>query len=110
MAGSHSNLDVALEDVVISNAEIESVLFAAHGDGTQQSASIVSSGDLAAELGLTGSRIGGLWQGVLTSTKMQTPLGAWRLSEPVTLAWSESTQQTVGRRALLAESVRQCLS
>ena len=103
------NLDVALEDVVISNAEIESVLFAAHGDGTQQSASIVSSGDLAAELGLTGSRIGGLWQGVLTSTKMQTPLGAWRLSEPVTLAWSESTQQlSVGAHCWLSQYASVC--
>ncbi len=100
-SGLHFNLDASLTDqqpfkaslratdLSMANAGLDSLELAINGDSVSQAGRLGLRGDVTGELRARGNLAGGVWQGELLPGQLSTPLGDWRLSEAVALAWGE---------------------
>ncbi len=75
---------------------LDSLLFTAQGDATNQRLQIASSGAMAGELDLRGTTQDAVWQGALAPTALTLGDQRWTLERSVDLRWSDDVLQVAG--------------
>ena len=80
------NAEIGLGDLVWGDWRVREARLVAEGDADSQRAELALAGDLQGRLQLAGTWGQAGWQGQLAPTRVETPLGTWRLDKAVAVS------------------------
>ncbi len=102
-------LDLALEEVALEGIDLSSVRLRGEGAAPRQSLALTLAGDVEGRIELSGGPLGPDWRGTVMPTAVSIAGGAWRLDDPVAIAWSgEPAILNVAGHCWLHEQTRIC--
>jgi autotransporter translocation and assembly factor TamB len=93
MEDNRFDLSMQAELLAAASAKLTGFSFSASGDRRQQTARLVSAGDIQGELVLSGTGWGRVWRGSLSPVRLETPHGAWETERSVALQWKAAAAQ-----------------
>ena len=86
------DVSLSAEDIAVGDLRSDSAQLSITGDRNRQSATLESSGDLASTVRASGLADEAGWSGQLEVAKIESPLGAWEIEQPLGLEYAGAEQ------------------
>ena len=103
------DLSLALSEIAHELGALDILTLAVSSSAAQQNITLVSRGDVAANLQVEGAFFGSTGMGALEATEIVSPVGTWVLGESVAIEWEEgSGRLTIAQHCWTQDSASLC--